>query len=188
MVWSTPLCRPSNTTMMQGEAFKTNAPSQCKRCPLHQAFSEDSRPRMKRNCEDDRKGWVTNGFSHGIIGSYNASSSFNSNAGQHFCHQPTRTTCSHWEQSSRKWGKVQPEGLCHGPQGDENRDSLALHLPAWQELMVSPFVLDQFTCWVPLQATHHGYLKGWGYGTKTWPLNSHLMDEEVHQLCKVTID
>ena len=105
MVRLTPLCRPSNTTMMQGEAFKTNTPSQCKRCPLHQAFSEDSRPRIKRNCEDDRKGWVINGFSHGIIGSYNASSSFNSNAGQHFCHQPTRATCSHWEQSSRKWGE-----------------------------------------------------------------------------------
>ena len=83
-------------------AFKTTAPSQRKRRPLRQAFSQDGGPRSKPSREDDRKGSTTNGYSHGTIGLYNASGSYNTNTGQPFRHQPSEATRGRWGQSSRK--------------------------------------------------------------------------------------
>ena len=163
-------------------AFKTTTPSQRKRRPRRQAFSYHGGPRSKRSREDDRQGRTTNGYSHGTIGLYNASGSYNTNTGQPFRHQPSGATRGRWGQSSRKQGGVcegggegggkfnQKARLHHGPQGDES-GKLSAPSPSLAGADGQPLCHSdrrrRLPARVPLQATHHGSLKGRSYGDKT---------------------
>ena len=169
-------------------AFKTTTPSQRKRRPLCQTFSQDSGPKSKRSREDDRQGRTTNGYSHGTIGLYNASGSYNTSTGQPFRHQPSGATRGRWGQFSRKQGDVcvcvweggngggggakfnQKARLHHGPQGDESGKLSALS-PCLAGADGQPLCHSdrrrRLPARVPLQTTHHGSLKGRSYGDKT---------------------
>lgn len=137
IVTVTPLCRPFNITMMQGGHSRPQPPPFV-RCS-HKTVGH----------EDDRQRCTTNGYSHGTIGLYNTSGSDNTNTGQPFHHQPSRATQGAGD-SPQKKNKQKKGGWQSSPRRPDcttaprvtRAGSLALRLPARQELTDSPFVIQ----------------------------------------------
>ena len=178
IVTVTPLCRPFNITMMQGGHSRPQPPPNVRGTPFVR------RSHKTADHEDDRQRRTTNGYSHGTIGLYNASGSYNTNTGQPFHHQPSRRpkvlgTVLKKEKRKKKGGGGQssPRRPDYTTAPRVTRaGSLALHLPARQELTDSPFVIQtvgwsyllEFLSKPPIMAPS----EAWAMETKVGPHNS----------------